>query len=489
MITRFTFRLLLSLSILQGQEDIPIANWAAPAAWSPESTAKGPRAAAISGPLTFVAVTPCRVADTRNFTMPSGFGQPIMAAGAIRTFNIPGNAACGIPASAQAYSLNFTVVPSEPLGYLSTWPNPTRPAVEVSTLNSFEGKIVANAAVVPAGIGGAIDVFVTNPTHVIIDINGYYAATNASATGTLVLPAQGCAAIQTAINATPAAGGIVQLAEGTYTCSSPIVIDRDNVVLRGAGPGTQIVLASGANSPLLILGQTTAQPSVTRRNIVISDLTLDGNRTAQTVECNQGPCTAGNFLRNNCITLRRVSDVRVERVTALRARSGGLVTELGCRRVTVRDFSSGNNHFDGLAGYQTENSLFSGLHLFDNLAAGISLDIEFHHNTFEGVVITGSGTVGIFMRDSRNNLFSSMQIRGSVEHGVFLAQVDSDPTKPALGNTFHGLTVANSAQSCVRINNASCTDNVFTAVQCVSNGSCISEAAGGLATQAAVKCR
>jgi hypothetical protein len=35
--------------------------------------------------------------------------------------------------------------------------------------------VVANAAVVPAGAGGGISIFVTNPTHVILDINGYFA--------------------------------------------------------------------------------------------------------------------------------------------------------------------------------------------------------------------------------------------------------------------------------------------------------------------------
>jgi hypothetical protein len=34
---------------------------------------------------------------------------------------------------------------------------------------------VANAAIVPAGAGGAINVFVANRTHVILDINGYFA--------------------------------------------------------------------------------------------------------------------------------------------------------------------------------------------------------------------------------------------------------------------------------------------------------------------------
>ncbi len=123
------------------------------------------------GALAFYPATPCRVADTRN---PAGpFGGPQMTGGQTRGFTVP-NSGCHIPASAQAYSLNMTVVPPGALTYLSTWPaGQTQPVV--STLNSFDGRVVANAAIVPAGTGGAIDVFVSNPSDVIIDINGYFA--------------------------------------------------------------------------------------------------------------------------------------------------------------------------------------------------------------------------------------------------------------------------------------------------------------------------
>jgi hypothetical protein len=42
-------------------------------------------------------------------------------------------------------------------------------------LNDLSGATLANAAIVPAGAGGAIDIFVSDPTDVIIDINGYFA--------------------------------------------------------------------------------------------------------------------------------------------------------------------------------------------------------------------------------------------------------------------------------------------------------------------------
>jgi hypothetical protein len=119
--------------------------------------------------LVFETVTPCRVADTRNATGP--LGGPVMQGGSTRMFPVP--QACGIPATAKAYSLNVTVVPEQPLAYLSIWPSGIGQPV-VSTLNSFDGSIVANAAIVPAGTDGGINVFVTNRTHVILDINGYF---------------------------------------------------------------------------------------------------------------------------------------------------------------------------------------------------------------------------------------------------------------------------------------------------------------------------
>jgi hypothetical protein len=54
------------------------------------------------------------------------------------------------------------------------WPAST-PLPFVSTLNSLDGSIAANAAIVPAGSGGAISAFVTDRTDLVLDINGYFA--------------------------------------------------------------------------------------------------------------------------------------------------------------------------------------------------------------------------------------------------------------------------------------------------------------------------
>lgn len=124
--------------------------------------------------LLFYPMTPCRVVDTRVGQGKSGlFGPPALVANITR--DIPMfSGTCNIPGTAQAFALNVTVVPSGGLGYLSLWPAGMG-FPGVSTLNSPDGSIVANAAIVRAGSNGAISAFASSATDLIVDINGYFA--------------------------------------------------------------------------------------------------------------------------------------------------------------------------------------------------------------------------------------------------------------------------------------------------------------------------
>ncbi len=124
--------------------------------------------------LAFYTLTPCRVADTRDPNQPAGLGPPFMPGGQQREFPVL-KSNCQIPNSAQAYSFNFTAVPHVPLGYMTVWPTGQSQPL-VSTLNAPTGTVVANAAIVPAGTGGDIEVFPSNDTDLVIDVNGYFAA-------------------------------------------------------------------------------------------------------------------------------------------------------------------------------------------------------------------------------------------------------------------------------------------------------------------------
>jgi hypothetical protein len=122
--------------------------------------------------LVFYPLTPCRVADTRNPTAP--LGGPSLAAQSTRSFPILASS-CGLPVNAQAYSLNFAAVPKGPsLAYLTAWPAGQQQPL-VASLNDATGTVLSNAVIVPAGLGGAVNVFATDATDLVIDINGYFA--------------------------------------------------------------------------------------------------------------------------------------------------------------------------------------------------------------------------------------------------------------------------------------------------------------------------
>jgi hypothetical protein len=127
---------------------------------------------AVGTALNFVPVTPCRLVDTR--TMPNGaFAGPSIVGGTSRDFAIPQDTACNVPSTALAYSLNVAVVPSGALGYVTLWPaGQTQPGV--ATVSSVDGRVRSNAAIVPTGTNGAISVFASNTTDLILDINGYF---------------------------------------------------------------------------------------------------------------------------------------------------------------------------------------------------------------------------------------------------------------------------------------------------------------------------
>lgn len=120
--------------------------------------------------LAFYPLAPCRIADTRNAASP--LGGPKLAAQASRTFPIA--SACNVPATAQAYSLNFAAAPTGRLGFLTAWPT-GQPQPLAASLNAVTGSITGNAVVVQAGAGGDVDVYSTDETDLVIDINGYFA--------------------------------------------------------------------------------------------------------------------------------------------------------------------------------------------------------------------------------------------------------------------------------------------------------------------------
>jgi hypothetical protein len=212
-----------------------------------------------AGALDYYPVTPCRVADTRNST--GSLGGPSLAGNQTRSIPVL-SSTCGIPSSAQAYSLNFTAIPQGALGYLSVWPaGQSQPLV--STLNAPTGTLTANAAIVPAGSGGAIDLFVTNTTNMVIDVNGYFAP--AGTGGLSLYTLTPCRVLDTRQGGAQPFSGALNVNVTAFGCSVPA--GAQSYVFNAT------VVPSGTLGYLTLWAQGAAQPVVSTLNAIDGSVT------------------------------------------------------------------------------------------------------------------------------------------------------------------------------------------------------------------------
>ncbi len=120
---------------------------------------------------------PCRSIDTRPNPFTGTLGAQVASSSCSPYAPLP-----------AAYELNATVVPaSAALGYLTLWPSGTTQP-NVSTLNSYDGSVTTNMAIVPNTASvGIINAFAAGETNMMLDLGGYFAPSPASGGGTLLV--------------------------------------------------------------------------------------------------------------------------------------------------------------------------------------------------------------------------------------------------------------------------------------------------------------
>lgn len=244
---------LLSAAAAAGE----IRNWTAPSSWKSPMAARLERFGKLekfrpfeamgaeelpTGPLPLFGIAPCRIADTRGNGFTGQAGGPALAANATRTFQITGTVAgvpaqCGIPATAQAVSFQFTIIQPTSAGNLVAWPSGPPPTTSV--LNWSAGEFaLGNGIAVPVSTAGAINVFVNAPggatAHLTIDVNGYYAPAGTAGSKTVSVDCTMGQKIQAAIDRED--GPLVVDVHGF--CEENVSIVRKNVTLRGLDPMT-----------------------------------------------------------------------------------------------------------------------------------------------------------------------------------------------------------------------------------------------------------
>jgi hypothetical protein len=124
--------------------------------------------------LRFYPLNPSRLLDTRAGVVLSAL-TGVFSSNVARTFTV--NTHWGVPADAEAFAANLTVVGQTSSGFLAVTPVATNNP-STSTLNFPVGDIRANGLVSPVSSGNAAIVYRTSTggktTHVILDLSGYF---------------------------------------------------------------------------------------------------------------------------------------------------------------------------------------------------------------------------------------------------------------------------------------------------------------------------
>jgi len=116
------------------------------------------------GGTSLYTTTPCRVFDTRNFPFVPFPGSFIIATA---------QSNCVLSNAAAAYVFNATVVPLQPLNYLTLWAaGASQPTV--STLNAIDGAVTSNMAIVPTN-NDDVSAYASDATQLILDVSAYFA--------------------------------------------------------------------------------------------------------------------------------------------------------------------------------------------------------------------------------------------------------------------------------------------------------------------------
>jgi hypothetical protein len=136
-----------------------------------------------AGPFQFNSLTPCRVFDTRDkvVSSPTYVGGIKLVNPGPHRFTIKGK--CGVPAGAQAVTVNVTVTAPNVAGDVRMYPSDVAQP-NVSTLNYNAGEpALANGAIVPLAAAATQDLSIVlgmaaaggaGNVDLILDVTGYF---------------------------------------------------------------------------------------------------------------------------------------------------------------------------------------------------------------------------------------------------------------------------------------------------------------------------
>jgi parallel beta-helix repeat protein len=253
--------------------------------------------------------------------------------------------------------------------------------------------------------------------------------------------------INAAIDAAVAAGGgEVLLLEGTYVIDDFIFV-HDNITLSGMGANTIIKIKDGSGVMSAITNDDDVAPG--NKNIVIKDLTVDGNKANQAntqfgININSCTDTSGRIIIRNCF-VNHVRDVGIHAYnsktvlidkcaltdcgkTGVEALIKGNVSNVAVTNCTCSD------GYNGIWLYGCTDSIISNCTCFSTTGSGIALT-----NSTTRTAVTGctlyNATDGLYISGSTYNAISGNTFRDNSLYGVYI--LGSSHYTNVTGNSFY----------------------------------------------------
>ena len=201
-----------------------------------------PSSAAASPGNVYEALTSCRLVDTRD---------PNTVWMAPNSLRVDVKSHCGVPSSATAAAFTVTVTQTTAAGYLTALPAGA-PLTAVSILNFEANQTLANGAIVQLSSTGAIDMYASVATNIIVDVSGYFrpSPNGRAAAGRFV-------AIEPARLLDSRSTGVPVGARSSITVALPSSIPKDTIALAltvtitdPEGPGYLTAYSAGSPIPL-----------------------------------------------------------------------------------------------------------------------------------------------------------------------------------------------------------------------------------------------
>ena len=131
----------------------------------------------------FVPLTPTRFLDTR-----AAIGTPTtdpITGGSSIDLQVTGVG--GVPSDGvTAVVLNVAAVGAAGPGYVTVWPAGQTMPVASNVNPTLTDRTVANLAVVPVGVQGRVSLFTLQTSHMVVDVEGYFASAASAADGRFI---------------------------------------------------------------------------------------------------------------------------------------------------------------------------------------------------------------------------------------------------------------------------------------------------------------